>query len=56
MLAMFGQQAWAVSLFCVLYGLSNGVLTILRATLPQARWWWHWRSMLALRVPGCRGL
>lgn len=35
-LAMFGQRAWAVSLFCVLYGLSNGVLTILRATLPQA--------------------
>jgi len=35
-LAMYGQQAWAVSLFCVLYGLTNGVLTILRGTLPQA--------------------
>lgn len=35
-LAMFGQQAWAVSLFCVLYGLTNGVVTILRGTLPQA--------------------
>lgn len=35
-LAMYGQQAWAVSMFCVLYGLTNGVLTILRGTLPQA--------------------
>ncbi|NRR29129.1 MFS transporter [Oxalobacteraceae bacterium] len=35
-LLLFGSQAWAVSLFCVLYGLSNGVLTILRGTLPQA--------------------
>jgi hypothetical protein len=32
-----GAQAWAVSLFRVLYGLSNGVLTILRRTLPQSR-------------------
>ncbi|MGW8391627.1 MFS transporter [Pseudoduganella sp. HUAS MS19] len=31
-----GEEAWAVVLFCVLYGLSNGVLTILRATLPQS--------------------
>jgi hypothetical protein len=29
-----GTSAWAVMLFCVLYGLSNGVLTILRGTLP----------------------
>lgn len=32
----FGAQAWAVAAFCVLYGLSNGVITIVRGTLPQA--------------------
>ncbi len=31
-----GASPWAVVLFCVLYGLSNGVLTILRGTLPQS--------------------
>lgn len=31
-----GASAWAVALFCVLYGMTNGVLTILRGTLPQA--------------------
>lgn len=31
-----GTSAWAVALFCVLYGMANGVLTILRGTLPQA--------------------
>jgi predicted MFS family arabinose efflux permease len=35
-LALFGQHAYAVGLFCILYGLSNGVLTILRGTLPAA--------------------
>lgn len=35
-LALFGARAWAAALFCVLYGLSNGVLTILRGTLPQS--------------------
>ena len=35
-LLLFGAQAWAVALFCVLYGMSNGVLTIVRGTLPQA--------------------
>lgn len=35
-LAIFGRNAYAVGLFCVLYGLSNGVLTILRGTLPAA--------------------
>lgn len=35
-LVLFGSAAWAVSLFCLLYGLSNGVLTILRGTVPQA--------------------
>lgn len=31
-----GAQAWAAAAFCVLYGLSNGILTIVRGTLPQA--------------------
>ena len=35
-LLLFGGEAWAVAVFCVLYGLSNGVLTIVRATVPQA--------------------
>ncbi|MGB9989837.1 MFS transporter [Massilia sp. SM-13] len=34
-LLLFGQQAWAVAVFCALYGLSNGVLTIVRGTIPQ---------------------
>lgn len=34
-LALLGSQAWAVALFCVLYGMSNGVLTIVRGTLPR---------------------
>ncbi|BBB62146.1 MFS transporter [Undibacterium sp. KW1] len=35
-LMSFGTQAWAVALFCLLYGLSNGILTIVRGTIPQA--------------------
>ncbi|MCC2974157.1 MFS transporter [Massilia sp. IC2-476] len=35
-LALLGTQAWAVALFCALYGMSNGVLTIVRGTLPRA--------------------
>jgi len=35
-LVLAGSQGWAVALFCVLYGLSNGILTIVRGTLPQA--------------------
>jgi len=35
-LLVFGQQAWAIAIFCVLYGLSNGILTIVRGTIPQA--------------------
>jgi len=35
-IAAFGVQAWGVAAFCILYGLSNGVLTILRGTLPAA--------------------
>lgn len=31
-----GAQAWAVAVFCILYGLSNGIITIVRGTLPQA--------------------
>lgn len=34
-LALLGTQAWAVALFCMLYGMSNGVLTIIRGTLPR---------------------
>lgn len=34
-LASFGAHAWAVALFCVLYGLSNGIITIVRGTIPQ---------------------
>lgn len=35
-LALFGNHGYAVGVFCVLYGLSNGVMTILRGTLPAA--------------------
>jgi len=35
-LALLGAEAWAAALFCVLYGMSNGVLTIVRGTLPRA--------------------
>lgn len=34
-LALLGTRAWAVALFCALYGMSNGVLTIVRGTLPR---------------------
>ena len=33
---LFGTQAWAITGFCIMYGLSNGVITIVRGTLPQA--------------------
>ena len=35
-IALGGAQVWAVAAFCVLYGLSNGILTILRGSLPRA--------------------
>jgi MFS family permease len=35
-LALFGLHAWAAAVFCVLYGLSNGILTIVRGSIPQA--------------------
>jgi predicted MFS family arabinose efflux permease len=34
-LLFFGHQQWAMALFCVLYGLANGILTIVRGTVPQ---------------------
>jgi MFS family permease len=35
-LMFFGRHQWAMALFCALYGLSNGILTIVRGTVPQA--------------------
>lgn len=35
-LILAGEQQWAVVAFCLLYGLSNGILTIVRGTVPQA--------------------
>jgi MFS family permease len=34
-LLFLGERQWAVALFCILYGLSNGILTIVRGTVPQ---------------------
>lgn len=33
---LFGTDAWAITAFCIMYGLSNGIITIVRGTLPQA--------------------
>lgn len=35
-LLLWGSQSWAAAAFCILYGLSNGILTIVRGTIPQA--------------------
>lgn len=35
-LLFFGARQWAMALFCTFYGLSNGILTIVRGTVPQA--------------------
>ena len=35
-LIFLGQHEVAIAAFCMLYGLSNGILTIVRGTLPQA--------------------
>ncbi len=35
-LLLFGQQQWALAAFCIFYGLSNGILTIVRGTIPQS--------------------
>lgn len=34
-LLFLGQHSYAVAAFCMLYGISNGVLTIVRGTVPQ---------------------
>jgi predicted MFS family arabinose efflux permease len=34
-LLLFGAHYSAMALFCILYGLSNGILTIVRGTIPQ---------------------
>ncbi|WP_020653709.1 MFS transporter [Massilia niastensis] len=34
-LLLFGSQAWAPALFCMIFGLGNGILTIVRGTVPQ---------------------
>jgi MFS family permease len=34
-LLLFGVHAWAAALFCMMYGMSNGILTIVRGTIPQ---------------------
>ncbi len=35
-LLMLGQHQFAAAAFCMLYGLSNGIMTIVRGTIPQA--------------------
>ncbi|MBQ5963637.1 MFS transporter [Massilia sp. ZL223] len=35
-LVLAGSQAWMVAMFCMLYGASNGILTIVRGSIPQA--------------------
>ncbi|HEY5799213.1 MAG TPA: MFS transporter [Burkholderiaceae bacterium] len=35
-LVLMGTEQWAVALFCLLYGLSNGIVTIVRGAIPQA--------------------
>lgn len=34
-LLLFGRHGWAAAGFCMLYGISNGILTIVRGTIPQ---------------------
>lgn len=33
---LLGSQQWMAAFFCSLYGMSNGILTIVRGTVPQA--------------------
>ncbi|HZU30220.1 MAG TPA: MFS transporter [Candidatus Angelobacter sp.] len=35
-LILAGQCRWIAASFCILYGLSNGIVTIVRGTIPQA--------------------
>jgi MFS family permease len=34
-LLLLGTQQWMAAGFCILYGLSNGIMTIVRGTVPQ---------------------
>lgn len=34
-LLFLGHHQWVIALFCILYGLANGILTIVRGTVPQ---------------------
>ncbi len=34
-LMLLGRHGWAAAAFCMLYGMSNGILTIVRGTIPQ---------------------
>ncbi|MDB5840198.1 MAG: transporter [Herminiimonas sp.] len=35
-LLLMSMHLWAIAIYCMLYGLSNGILTIVRGTVPQA--------------------
>jgi MFS family permease len=35
-LFFLGERQWAAAAFCLVYGLGNGILTIVRGTVPQA--------------------
>lgn len=35
-LILLGMQQWAAAAFCLMYGLSNGIMTIVRGTLPRS--------------------
>jgi predicted MFS family arabinose efflux permease len=35
-IVLFETHLWAITFFCILYGLSNGIITIVRGTLPQS--------------------
>jgi predicted MFS family arabinose efflux permease len=37
-LLLYGEQQFALAAFCVLYGISNGIITIVRGTVPLALW------------------
>ena len=34
-LLLFGRHGWGAAAFCLMYGMSNGILTIVRGTIPQ---------------------
>jgi MFS family permease len=35
-LFLLGERQWAAAVFCLVYGMGNGILTIVRGTVPQA--------------------